>query len=244
MFTIDLAVGDAVVLLQDRGDLLAGTEGVVVQVEMHEVYVEPLYTSEGNRVRRDYSAIGYSTYDDGPNLHRFLMKGAKRGTDKKEILNDPGWLPTPDQVDALAHLMICEILDDIESGAVPYTVGSFSELHEYVDANMYGERYWDRYSKSRSHLASVDLLNAAMEVVNVWLGRRFAAIPPQLKAEAEEEETILEPTQEAERTVQDDLDALSEQVRALADRVQGSPLEGEIREVATELWILGGRKGE
>ena len=31
-----------------------------------------------------------------------------------------------------------EILEDIEHGPVPNTVSSFSELHDYVDANEYG----------------------------------------------------------------------------------------------------------
>ena len=31
-----------------------------------------------------------------------------------------------------------EILEDIDSGIVPSTVSSFSELHDYVDANEYG----------------------------------------------------------------------------------------------------------
>ena len=31
-----------------------------------------------------------------------------------------------------------EILEDIDSGIVPNTVSSFSELHDYVDANEYG----------------------------------------------------------------------------------------------------------
>jgi hypothetical protein len=53
-----------------------------------------------------------------------------------------------------------EILEDIRRGVVPDTVGSFSELHDYVDANGYGGafeawfegccesdafcRFWDR----------------------------------------------------------------------------------------------------
>ena len=34
-----------------------------------------------------------------------------------------------------------EILEDIASGVVPDTVSSFSELHDYVDANEYGLNY-------------------------------------------------------------------------------------------------------
>lgn len=31
-----------------------------------------------------------------------------------------------------------EIVTDVRAGTVPLTVGSFSELHDYVDANEYG----------------------------------------------------------------------------------------------------------
>lgn len=38
----------------------------------------------------------------------------------------------------LAEKMKFEILTDMQAGIVPRSVGNFSELHDYVDANCYG----------------------------------------------------------------------------------------------------------
>lgn len=45
---------------------------------------------------------------------------------------------TPPEVAAVIDRMKQEILADITAGIVPATVASFSELHDYVDANEYG----------------------------------------------------------------------------------------------------------
>jgi len=39
----------------------------------------------------------------------------------------------------LAEKMKIDIVDDVAAGIVPITVKSFGELHDYVDANMYGD---------------------------------------------------------------------------------------------------------
>ncbi len=38
----------------------------------------------------------------------------------------------------LAETIKQEIMLDLSMGVVPYSVGSFAELHDYVDANCYG----------------------------------------------------------------------------------------------------------
>lgn len=44
--------------------------------------------------------------------------------------------------------MKVEILEDVSTGRVPKTVASFSELHDYVDANCYGGFCDDDYMKN------------------------------------------------------------------------------------------------
>ena len=57
-----------------------------------------------------------------------------------------------------------EVVRDIEKGTVPDTVCSFSELHDYVDANSYGgafEQDWDN--------EQTDFWNAVQDAVDAWL---------------------------------------------------------------------------
>ena len=82
-----------------------------------------------------------------------------------------------------------EILEDIATGRVPDTVSSFSELHDYVDANEYGglceegtwwciaddsqdpEWYWGLI-ESDSHLLHFDQSNAVQNAVDAWVEER------------------------------------------------------------------------
>ena len=77
-----------------------------------------------------------------------------------------------------------EILEDMAHGPVPVTVASFSELHDYVDANEYGglceDGFWtlpedatdkeiadnDGFYLIGKHL---DLANAVQDAVNLWI---------------------------------------------------------------------------
>ena len=60
-----------------------------------------------------------------------------------------------------------EILQDIASGVVPGTVSSFSELHDYVDANEYGglcaEGTWFclNYDQSNHVISTSDIYRCA-----------------------------------------------------------------------------------
>lgn len=60
-----------------------------------------------------------------------------------------------------------EILDDMASGIVPASVSSYSELHDYVDANGYGGAFEDE-----APTADLDLWNDMQEAVNDWLKTR------------------------------------------------------------------------
>lgn len=74
------------------------------------------------------------------------------------------------------------------SGRVPPTVATFSELHDYVDANCYGqsEEMLEELSEGteptdddsrRTPLdALCDLMNPAMDIINQWLAVRRSAV--------------------------------------------------------------------
>lgn len=80
----------------------------------------------------------------------------------------------------LAARMMAEILEDVRNRVVPRNVGSFSQLHDYVDANCYGGteillEEMDRQAPDtdEGHKAALDaicdLSNAAMEIVDGWI---------------------------------------------------------------------------
>lgn len=90
------------------------------------------------------------------------------------------WLPLPITSVQLAERIKAEILEDVKNGIVPATVKSFSELHDYVDANCYGgtEALLDEMDKqapdtdeghSRAMSALVDICNPAQEIINDWI---------------------------------------------------------------------------
>jgi hypothetical protein len=73
-----------------------------------------------------------------------------------------------------------EILTDIRDGIVPCSVATFSDLHDYVDANCYGgtEAILDELDAAvpdtdDGHTSAMnalcDLMNPAMEIVSEWL---------------------------------------------------------------------------
>jgi len=70
-----------------------------------------------------------------------------------------------------------EILADIANGTVPETVSSFSELHDYTDANMYAdELICNRLMEGDEYLT---FNNAVTDEVDVWLraGRPITWLP-------------------------------------------------------------------
>ncbi len=68
----------------------------------------------------------------------------------------------------LAANIKAEILADIASGRIPATVSSFSELHDYVDANMYGVND-DLAVDGEEFAAFCEVLNDAQNIVDAWL---------------------------------------------------------------------------
>lgn len=80
----------------------------------------------------------------------------------------------------LAERMKAEILADVENGIVPTSVSCFSELHEYVDANLYGgtEALLEQLDAevpdtdeghSAAMTALCHLANPAMDAVDAWI---------------------------------------------------------------------------
>jgi hypothetical protein len=70
-----------------------------------------------------------------------------------------------------------EILVDIANGTVPATVSTFSELHDYVDANMYAdELICNRLMDGDEYLS---FINAVTDEVDAWLraGRPATWLP-------------------------------------------------------------------
>jgi hypothetical protein len=67
--------------------------------------------------------------------------------------------------------MKAEVLADIEAGNVPTTVASFSELHDYVDANEYGGLCTDACPFDCGSDADADVVNEAQTTVSLWLRR-------------------------------------------------------------------------
>ena len=79
-----------------------------------------------------------------------------------------------------------EILEDIAQGIVPGTVSSFSELHDYVDANEYGglceEGTWWSLAESDDdatkeanggmYLLHFEQSTAVQDAVDAWLKER------------------------------------------------------------------------
>jgi len=57
-----------------------------------------------------------------------------------------------------------EILADVASGTVPSTCASFSELHDYTDANGYGGAFERPFDNNET-----DFWNAVQDAVDAWI---------------------------------------------------------------------------
>lgn len=81
--------------------------------------------------------------------------------------------------DAVAKKIKFEIIRDVQSGKVPSTVKSYAELHNYVDANLYGGAEhllnWsdigatndDEHCQAMNKVLAV--LNPASDLVDDWI---------------------------------------------------------------------------
>jgi len=57
-----------------------------------------------------------------------------------------------------------EILEHVAEGTVPATCASYSELHDYVDANGYGGAFEDDFDNEET-----DFWNAVQDAVDAWI---------------------------------------------------------------------------
>lgn len=83
-----------------------------------------------------------------------------------------------------------EILIEMDAGIIPRTVSSFSELHDYIDANCLGGLCKDEVSNALAAKCGgldrhggmpqgmLDLINAAQDEVGKWLAERAKAEKP------------------------------------------------------------------
>jgi len=67
-----------------------------------------------------------------------------------------------------ADKVMAAIIDDVRSGAVPWTVTNFGQLHDWVDANMYLEDAGQEFDASNQD--SLDEVNAIEDDVSQRLG--------------------------------------------------------------------------
>jgi hypothetical protein len=88
-----------------------------------------------------------------------------------------------------------EIRADVADGTVPATVASFSELHDYVDANCYGGMCEDGHAFWRNGDGSagedgfdcdVDAANAVQDAVHAWIVAGGITTTPDLLTAARE----------------------------------------------------------
>lgn len=75
-----------------------------------------------------------------------------------------------------------QVMDDIRSGLVPYHVATFSDLHDHVDANEYGDLIaswvYDGDSQEK-HDAYIGVINEVQGSVDRWLRDRAMGLTPR-----------------------------------------------------------------
>lgn len=90
-------------------------------------------------------------------------------------------MESPFSIEVLVRTMKTQILSDIEDQHVPENVSTFSDLHDYVDANCYGrlcddffhdamiENFGGRDADGGMPEAMLKVINAAQNEVDAWL---------------------------------------------------------------------------
>jgi hypothetical protein len=73
-------------------------------------------------------------------------------------------IPTETTLDQTTERAKAEILADVASGIVPRTCASFSEPHDYVDANGYGGAFEHDFDNEET-----DFWNAVQDTVDAWI---------------------------------------------------------------------------
>lgn len=69
----------------------------------------------------------------------------------------------------IAERIKAEVVEDVRGGRVPADVATFSELHDYVDANDYFDLGGDDCPLDPGREEDCTVLNAASSIVDGWL---------------------------------------------------------------------------
>jgi hypothetical protein len=98
------------------------------------------------------SAMRDADYDDIPADHFELVDGEHERR-----------VPVEQRIERAK----AEILADVEKGVMPQSVGSFSELHDHVDANGYGGLFDVPFDSASDR--DTKLINDLQDAVDVWI---------------------------------------------------------------------------
>lgn len=114
---------------------------------------------------------------------------------------------------AIVALMKEQILEDIAAGVVPVTVNSFSELHDYCDANTYGDPLV--IERERAGESWSDFIPEVQNEVDAWLKNGHPTDEPQPEPEKLTPRIAAKVTA---RALTDSQEARSDYRRAVAER--------------------------
>lgn len=130
---------------------------------------------EGERIERKTPARIVATWQHGPLTTIDTTRGAVE-LDAEELVRVKPMRGHADIVDAVVFTMQCEIRALIAVGTIPVTVSSYSELHDYVDANMFAEEWFSGPSDEESedeaeirNARNAEIFNPASNRVSAWL---------------------------------------------------------------------------
>lgn len=129
---------------------------------------------EGERLTRKTPARIVKTWRHGPLSTIETTRGAVE-FDAEELVRVKPMTPAG-IIDAVVFAMQCEIRALVAVGTIPVTVSSFSELHDYIDANMLAEEWFNGPTDDESEDAAeirtgrnADIFNPASNRVSAWL---------------------------------------------------------------------------
>lgn len=72
-----------------------------------------------------------------------------------------------ERVEALVRRIKCDVRDFIREGEISFTVSSFPELHNYVDANTLGDT--EAIAEDMEWTEFIDACNDAFDQIDAWL---------------------------------------------------------------------------
>ena len=92
----------------------------------------------------------------------------------KEWLHARGFTEDIDRLDAAVSRAKLQIIRDVRTGRVPPEVATFSELHDYVDANEYGDACeWPAFASETDdegyQVAMMEFWNSAQDQLDDWI---------------------------------------------------------------------------